>query len=458
MSWNGRTAMSLLLAAFFLLQIAHTTQESTPEITWEGNCEYSGYDGSGNQIDIQPIKSPVVEKFDLALSFAFEIKSHVLANAEGLAETLELIKRFAKVATYASAAFGVFGAVFATVGFAEGPTPKDILEKVDAAFEEITHSMNLRISSMGQYVDKSIMDMERRLISREFKTLQNKWSVCLEEVTLEDNLRCQRDAARYMDTELPKYQNQPFKEDVDLYNTKILEASLLTFRDYASLHLYALKMLVGSYRNDSKSDDKDKYIKRYLEDIVEKGDLYVKYSQWAYDQIYKNKITNAAHQNDADRPKDQVITSELDSNTNSYFFYHPDYKTGVTVTANCPTMDETARMGCKVKYYKTVDLVSSSTSGRHTDIAAIDRHNRKTKRAADNDVKVQGKRLVLEKCDTHFKRLKKDLVVYWKTQLLETAKLWEKAVCKAKEELIEMGEEETPCSESGEEPEEQKET
>ena len=205
-----------------------------------------------------------------SLGFVANVLGKGARAGKVLSAVASKIEKVAKVASKLSAGFGVFASAFGIIEAFTKPTPNEILDKVNKAFAEMAKDVNDRLKKMEGYVDVKIIRAEEDIIRNEFAFLKRYFGSCIRETTEEAARRCQRNANKYIYAELPKFQklrNQfgsGKKTGISFYDVKRLEAGLISFRDYASLHLYSLQLLVNTYREDKDSQEKSKRLRLYL--------------------------------------------------------------------------------------------------------------------------------------------------------------------------------------------------
>ena len=149
------------------------------------------------------------------------------------------------------AGMGVFNAAMGLLDFHTKPSKSDLLSNVNKAFKSITEDVNNRLKKMEGYVDGRVIELERRLMMNEYRSLYRYWIDCLHEINVHDSVECQRNANRVIYSLLPHFQvlgdlfSSKVKVTPSYYDIKRLEAGLIPFRNYAALHVYALQLLVS---------------------------------------------------------------------------------------------------------------------------------------------------------------------------------------------------------------------
>ena len=208
--------------------------------------------------------------FENSLGFAAKIIGQGAGAGRALAAVAATIENTAKIASKLSAGFGVFAAAFGIIESFTKPTPNQILEKVNKAFAEMAKDVNDRLKKMEGYVDGKVIRAEEGIIKNEFAYLKRYFGSCIRETTEAAARRCQQNANKNIYAELPKFQKlrnhfrSGRKAGISFYDVKRLEAGLISFRDYASLHLYSLQLLVNTYREDEDSLEKSRRLHLYF--------------------------------------------------------------------------------------------------------------------------------------------------------------------------------------------------
>ncbi|XP_031561476.1 uncharacterized protein LOC116297393 [Actinia tenebrosa] len=201
------------------------------------------------------------------------------------------------------------------------PSPTDVLDKAFKSVELLTEEVNERMSQLQDYIDVQTLQLERLIMTRNYKELFDKWSRCANHRPGRDPNQCQEDAEE--DIVSARFHFQPLQElleekqssgkqkyDPHFYfryiatwqwmkeyegkgyfwaptydEVKKLEIGLIPFRDYATLHLVALEALANSYK-DKVGDESCEIYKHTLALIAQNSDYYVRFVKWAFEWIY----------------------------------------------------------------------------------------------------------------------------------------------------------------------------
>ncbi|XP_032238018.2 uncharacterized protein LOC5512710 [Nematostella vectensis] len=396
-----------------------------------GTCKYEGYKPGGGIPNIKPIQSPVCKGFTNTLGFVSGIIGKTAGAGRALSQVATLVEATAKVGKVLSAGFGVFAVAFNIISSFSKPTPNEILKRVDKAFEKLTEDMNNRLKGMEGYVDGKIIQLEQRTVKNEFASLQRYLENCVHETTEPSVRRCQLNSVRDIDAAWPKFEklknqfNNNSKE-ISMNDIKRLEAALIPFRDFASLHLFALQLLINSYKSDPDTKEKNDRLKLYMSTLNKRGILYSKYARWAYERIYYEQVGKHYY---GSRPKDEyIMDKDIYRLLEGKFWLVKGANTEnqISVKPNCAKGDEHAPINtCKYKYHMRVD---GKVLERYPDrMAPVSDSDSALRYFAEEDAR--------HTCTRYLDSLNKDLTTYWKTELISVADLWAKMAEKAKNEM-----------------------
>jgi len=247
---------------------------------------------------------------------------------------------------------------------------------------------------------------------------------CLTETTDGEVRTCQRLANKMIYAELPKFQKLrkifgAGKEVSDFYSIRRLEATLLLFRDYASLHLFSLQTLVNSYRSDPHSVDRKKKLKKYLGHLKKFGKQYRDYAYWAYDQIYKRQIEDNIDREDSVDDSGKV-EDVWEGGGHTY------YKKKFPV--KCIPEDKQADINkcVLIQYVRRDGKAPKETKPfKHTCKSSV------VFECLWESLETPGKNAGIDICKKYLGALKKDLTTYWKKELLDVADVWNEVSKKA---------------------------
>ncbi|XP_032227689.2 uncharacterized protein LOC116611456 [Nematostella vectensis] len=410
-----------------------------------GICVYKGYLPGGGIPNIKPIQSPVCKGFTNSLGFVSGIIGQSTGAGRALSTVATLVEKTAKVAKVLSAGFGVFAAAFSILSSFSKPTPNEILKRVDKAFEKLTKDMNNRLKTMEGYVDGKIIQQEQRTVNDEFASLKRYLENCLHETTEPSVRRCQRNSVRDIDAAWPKFEKLKSQfnsnsKKISMNDIKRLEAALIPFRDFASLHLFALQLLINSYKKDPDTKEKNDRLKLYMKTLNERGMFYRKYARWAYERIYHEQVRKHIH--------GRGLKEEYIMDKNVYRLYEGAFwlnkgantENQISVKPNCAKGDEHAPINtCKYKYHMRVD-------GK-----VLERYPDRMAPVSDSDSALRyfAKEDARHTCTRYLDSLKKDLTTYWQTELISVADLWAKMAEKAKNEISKVDKGEFKIAGSG---------
>eukprot|EP00111_Clytia_hemisphaerica_P020540 TCONS_00060515-protein len=259
--------------------------------TSDAYCEFKGYAPGGNKVIVQKIIAPVAKmEQDVLSGLTANLGTLVDAVDNGgmILQGIETIQKVSKFASKLSGALGAFGIGLAVLDAFTSPSPQDILDQANKAIEKLTDEVNERLDEMKGYVDQKTIHLEKDLISREYKSLFKMWGNCLKEVSEIEVNECQEDAVKDIMAARPKFalfsnQVQANKE-LPVYDTKRIETSLITFRDYVILCLGSISALTATY---AELPAMKKKFHRYAEDLNNEIRWSTRYAQNAVSMIKK---------------------------------------------------------------------------------------------------------------------------------------------------------------------------
>ena len=150
---------------------------------------------------------------------------------------------------------------------------------------------------MKDYVDYKVLNLEKRLMSNDFKELYRLWTFCVEKPTNDEVNRCQRNAAHHSRAKEPTFMafQSIFQKGQSISNVndiKRLEVSLIVFSQYATLRFLILQTLINTYGADQKLPHAAHYYKSFLKQYDNLALQYSKYARWAIQQISKGHNCN----------------------------------------------------------------------------------------------------------------------------------------------------------------------
>lgn len=266
------TQIITLLLALACLQYAQCgTFYVTTELS--DQCKYTGYKPSGDVPNIDHIQSKAAKIQESSLQ---SIVGKFNEGAGITSATLGVMNSAGRLLNSAPHVAAALGALSVAMGLVVGSVgPQDILDKANEAVAALTADVNDRMDKMKDYVDVRVIQLEKGLISSKYKVFFYDWIHCAEERSTEKALNCQQDvernlkSARFefeilhekqesMDPNGPsrfRYTHQFLKEYASQYKSpshydvKRLEADLIPFRNFASLHLMVLQTLATIFKN-----------------------------------------------------------------------------------------------------------------------------------------------------------------------------------------------------------------
>ena len=183
-----------------------------------------------------------------------KLKPHASAGKELVNGAKVFLKVFVEVAPKLASALGIFSAAMGVLEVFTKPSQSDLLKSVNKGLKQLTEDVNNRLKKMEGYVDGRVIELEKRLMSNEYKTLHRYWTDCAQQSNEENSIDCQRHSNRLMFAHLPHFQilaeifYSRSEASPSYYDVKRLEAGLIPFREYAALHVYTLQVLVSLFK------------------------------------------------------------------------------------------------------------------------------------------------------------------------------------------------------------------
>ena len=260
---------------------------------FRGACKYKGYKPGGGKPNIKPIKAPTAKMPANALA---EIFGAGKQGTEFAKIALEVTEKFLKAGSALASAAPAIGTALSVLGAALGfisdslkPGPQDILDQVNKALNELTTEVNDRLAKMKGYVDYKVIELEKRITVKQYRTLFNLYTGCIEgTISRDEILRCVRRAEKQIKASFPKFMIldkrmkglKPLKKNRSYFtknksaapsydDVKRIEAGIISFRNYANLHLIVIGSLINSYK-DRKGKDRNRYT-YYMREQKDKG-------------------------------------------------------------------------------------------------------------------------------------------------------------------------------------------
>ena len=268
-------SIQILMLALACQACLQSAQCGTFYVTTElsDQCWYAGYKPGGDEPNIDHIQSKAAKIQETSLQ---SIVGNFNEGAGITSATLGVMNSAGRLLNSAPHVAAALGAISVAMGLGTNSIgPQDILDKANEAVAALTADVNDRMDKMKDYVDYRVIQLEKDLVSSKYKTFFYQWIHCAEERSVEKGLECQKEverdlkSARFefeflhenqqsMDPNGPyryRYTHQFLKEYASQYKSpshyevKRLEAALIAFRNFASLHLMVLQTLAANFKN-----------------------------------------------------------------------------------------------------------------------------------------------------------------------------------------------------------------
>lgn len=296
------------------LSILLASSLPTAESRETGECYFTGYKPGGIVPEITAISAVPPEKFHTTV--LEDVLEHFGNGAQVGQGVIELMVRTSKRSPHVAAALGLFAVAMELSS--SKPSPQEILDRAYKSVKLLTEEVNGRIKQLQDYADIKDLQLEKRLMERNYKELFDKWFDCQKLRPGQDEAQCQGNVEG--DIRNARFHFQPLQSlfDAKLWDgsqkydpsrdkhladwqyiarknghnywapthdqVKQLEIGLIPFRDYATLHLIVLETLASTYKNKTGKQSCRSY-KYYLDLLVGKAGYYARYAKWASDWI-----------------------------------------------------------------------------------------------------------------------------------------------------------------------------
>ncbi|XP_065061662.1 uncharacterized protein LOC135688668 [Rhopilema esculentum] len=434
----------MLISAFILASFAITSLDGSyfyiyKDFQSKGVCSYKGYMPGGGKPNISPIKPPTATMPANALakiaglgskSAALAMHSSNLMKALGKGSAL-----FLKIAPKLGPALGVFGAALGFVTAFTSPTPQDILNQANKAIAKLTAEVNDRLVKMEGYVDYKVIKLEKDLVNREYRSLFNLFGNCAKEATKDQVNECMRDAEMKAASDAPKYMildtkmgaytdSTKFRSYYDsnpskapsYYDVKRIEAGIISFRDYATLHLLMISTLLDTYKSDATLPNAAYYVTRYTREQASAAAKYAGYADWAYKWILsRNFGENRSNQFKKSCQNAKELKEGWFVPVRTAYYSHCSIQcTGMNTPANCDY-----RVLIRADGKRPSSYFSYYNSACGSCFSSV---------AVQYGLSVKGSQI----CAPFLASLNKDIKTYYDKTLVYSVNIWKEIAAKAK--------------------------
>lgn len=277
------------------------------------------------------------------------------------------------------------------------------------------------IDQLKDYVDAKDLEVQKLNMKNIYKELFQYWINCAKELTPANVNDCQRIAERNIQSARFHFQplHEKFEQKTDkgklVYNpqfnyrkstgtwqwmdencglkkhanakclshedVKRLEVGILPFRDYATIHLLALKTVEATYEKNSKTDTLAcGYYKKYLTERRDKAAVYAGYARWAYEWDYIRQYEENDYLGVAGRPNPRATA----------------FRGGFLGTRKCSGGE------CSMECTQMIADKKCTVTGGNAEDA------------------------VFKACETYNQETKKQLKAFWENNIMGVVTVWEK--------------------------------
>jgi len=310
------------------------------------------------------------------------------------------------------------------------PTPDDIIDACNEALNELTDEINQQFDNMQAYVDQAILTADKELMNQDYSQYHDYFTDCVNEVIEEDMWSCVKEAERWSGSDRAKFLRYETEMKTEGWvatpdDVKRMEVLFLTFRDYAQLRIMIYLTLTGYYQNQTDNEDAAKLAKRYLEDLRDDVDSYIKYTNFVYKTISDmHNVQDTFLQNNI--VCDDKVKEIKEKNVHTWdklycrYLFSPmlistetcDYYGQVRAKSDCPCPDTGRNRG-------------------HCD------HNWHVEGKSEswNVIREDGYWFIIHKFDNYTSQMKESVSNYWKPQVIDNClpnwqKLYDQVVVK----------------------------
>ncbi|KXJ19581.1 hypothetical protein AC249_AIPGENE11305 [Exaiptasia diaphana] len=165
-----------------------------------------------------------------------------------------------------------------------------------------------------------------------------------------------------------------------------LEVEIVKFRDFATLHIYALETLIATYKAQSLRGETCSYYKRYLSELIHAADYYHGYAEWAYKWAYIRQYEENEYYGIPARSTGRTIKKDSDFG-------------GFMGTRKC------SGNKCEMQCTQTIKDNTCTATG-----------------AGIETLKEQ----IKNKCQGYINDVKRQLMDFWTENILKTSEMWKK--------------------------------
>lgn len=400
---------------------------------FSSQCSYKGYaPGAINKVQ----RSKAVKPAQFETSILQQTLAHMNAGGGVSAAAIGVVDAIGDGLSVSPQMTAALGVMAIGIGFLqESPSPQDILDRAHESVDMLSKEVNDMMDQMQDYADAKTLDLERNLMKANYRKLFDRWFGCAKEATIVMVNDCQRRAVEAL--RINRYQFQPlhskFEEKTYDYRNreklayspnfayrasagtwqwmekecgsrmeclthdevKRIEIGIIPFRDYATLHLLALKTLTTSYAAQPINNEKVacRNYKRFLKETATKADMYARYAKWAYEWDYIRQYEE-----------------------NDFF--------GVPGRAG----------GRSSRAFRGGYLGTAKCSGNKCEVQCTQMFKDNTCTATGGDT-FKLKDELSKKCEKFVAEVKKQVNEFWNSNILNAAKEWDKYAKDAQEKL-----------------------
>ena len=416
---------TVILLAIAVLHIQAVSAYLSGSTT--GTCSFRGYGPAGTDvIDITEIDSPTVklhQEVMHSLTSYFKRTGEVSNLVMHGHKALEITTWIAQAAPKLGPVLGVTGVAFGFLASLTQPTPSDILRAAQAAIDALAQEVDRKMENMQEYVDNSVLKLEKKLVTEDFVILTNVLASCIDRLfynTKSEINNCMVNA--YKETKesedkflisrslLNNWADENNEEEPSKEELRGLEIRFILFREYATHSVKLLKTISETFCEEPKDPEepskKESRVQKctdFSQEMLNKVDLY---EQYAKDSA---KVIKAMHAKGSCSESYQCAPFELETGFGDRFW----------VTSQSPS-EAKLKCWCKMDKYMFDDRCQSDYT------AKFYRHQDQSEQYDETRMQREVKKKFDERQSRFLTNSGEFIDKFWQTEILDIVPSWER--------------------------------